>query len=191
MSHNDQNVMRPFAPPSVDPAAIALDKFHPLVNGKQQLELSSNLQRSIKAAQENIAEVEASGELPPIEGSNVGIVALGTGGSLPTKYRNGTHAFSALRPITQLTSCSSVLSTLVRIPGWGNILLDAGEGTWGQLVRTFGLQDEGYNVWQALRDIKCIFISHVHADHHIGLAHILAKRSQVSSSFARGITKHT
>lgn len=93
MSHNDQNVMRPFAPPSVDPAAIALDKFHPLVNGKQPLELSSNLQRYIKAAQENIAEVEASGELPPMEGSDVGIVALGTGGSLPTKYRNGTHAF--------------------------------------------------------------------------------------------------
>ncbi|KAF9478239.1 hypothetical protein BDN70DRAFT_58947 [Pholiota conissans] len=160
MSSSDRNVMRPYAAPFSDPAALALDKFHPLVNGEQSLELSPFLQRYITAAKEHIAEVEASGELPPIAGSDVGIVTLGTGGSLPTKYRN-------------------VLSTLVRIPGWGNVLLDAGEGTWGQLVRIFGMQDEGYNVWQALRDLKCIFISHVHADHHIGLGHILAMRSQL------------
>jgi len=44
-----------------------------------------------------------------VPGSEVGVVTLGTGGSLPSKYRN-------------------VLSTLIRIPFWGNILLDAGEG---------------------------------------------------------------
>ena len=70
-------------------------------------------------------------------------------------------------------------STLIRIPKWGNILLDSGEGTWGQLARHFGSSAE-YDAWQALRDLKCIFISHIHGDHHIGLAHLLAKRKLVS-----------
>lgn len=74
-----------------------------------------------------------------------------------------------------------VLSTFVKIPGYGNILLDVGEGTWGQMARNFGLEGSEYNVWQALRDLKCIFVSHMHADHHVGLAHILAKRRLVSN----------
>ena len=72
-----------------------------------------------------------------------------------------------------------VSSTLVQIPGWGNVLLDTGEGTWGQLVRLFGRDDPAAGVWEALRDLKCIFISHMHADHHVGLAKILAMRKQV------------
>ena len=68
----------------------------------------------------------------------------------------------------------------VQIPDWGNLLLDAGEGTWGQMARYFGTDPaRPSNVWQALRDLKCIFISHAHADHHSGLARILAMRKQV------------
>lgn len=34
-------------------------------------------------------------------------------------------------------------------------------------------------VWQALRDLKCVYLSHVHGDHHIGLARLLAMRRKV------------
>lgn len=44
-------------------------------------------------------------------------------------------------------------------------------------------EDGSYNALQALRDLKCIFISHIHGDHHIGLAHLLAKRMSVSDYF--------
>lgn len=72
------------------------------------------------------------------------------------------------------------MSNLIQIPGWGNIILDAGEGTWGQLVRMFGLDDTSpNNVWTVLRDVKCIFISHIHGDHHMGLGSILEKRRLV------------
>jgi ribonuclease Z len=77
-----------------------------------------------------------------------------------------------------------VSATLVQIPNWGNILLDAGEGTWGQLVRQFGI-DESLrgNIWEVLRDLKCIFISHIHGDHHMGIAQILRKRRLVRLRF--------
>lgn len=75
-------------------------------------------------------------------------------------------------------------STLVRIPGWGSLLLEAGEGSWGQLARMYGDDIDSWTsgVWEVLRDLKCIFISHMHADHHIGLAKILAMRKLVSGS---------
>jgi len=88
-------------------------------------------------------------------------------------------------------SCSSKLtgilpvvsSTLIQIPEYGNVLLDAGEGTWGQFVRNFGIHSLGsLNAWEALRNLKCIFISHIHADHHVGLAKVLSMRCRVSSS---------
>jgi len=45
------------------------------------------------------------------------------------------------------------------------------------MARHFGLDKNDKNsAWQVLRDLKCIFISHMHADYHIGLAQILAKR---------------
>src|SRR5882762_4691788 len=74
----------------------------------------------------------------------------------------------------------TVSSTLIQIPSWVNLLLDAGEGTWGQFVLNFGIGGSGpSNAWEALRNLKCIFISHIHADHHSGLAKILSMRSRV------------
>jgi ribonuclease Z len=68
----------------------------------------------------------------------------------------------------------TVSGTLLHVPDAGYILLDAGEGTWGQLSRNYGT-----GVWDVLRDLKGIFISHIHGDHHIGLAKILSIRQQV------------
>jgi ribonuclease BN (tRNA processing enzyme) len=85
---------------------------------------------------------------------------------------------------TLVVDIQTVSSHLVRIPDWGNLLLDAGEGTWGQMARYFGTdRARPSNVWQALRELKCVFVSHVHADHHAGLAKILAIRKQVLRHF--------
>lgn len=43
------------------------------------------------------------------------------------------------------------------------ILLDVGEGTCGQIIRFYG--NEAASVF---RKIKGIYLSHMHADHHIG-----------------------
>lgn len=77
------------------------------------------------------------------------ITTLGTGSALPSKYRN-------------------VSATLLRVPGYGNYLFDCGENTLGQLKRVFG--DELPSI---LRDLKAIWISHLHADHHLGTASVI------------------
>lgn len=55
------------------------------------------------------------------------------------------------------------------------MLLDCGEGTYGQLVRHFGLS----YTEKVLADLKAIYISHLHADHHIGLIGVLSARQNL------------
>ncbi|KZV50110.1 zinc phosphodiesterase ELAC protein 2 [Dorcoceras hygrometricum] len=54
----------------------------------------------------------------------------------------------------------------------GTVYFWCGEGTLGQLKRRFGI--EGAD--EAVKGLRCIWISHIHADHHVSLARILALR---------------
>jgi ribonuclease Z len=64
--------------------------------------------------------------------------------------------------------------------------MDCGEGTLGQLVRFFG-QDHHHpdsktcSFWEVLRQIDAVYISHLHADHHIGLIGLLRARRRAFS----------
>lgn len=49
--------------------------------------------------------------------------------------------------------------------------MDCGEGTYGQIVRFFGETAD-----QELAKIGAIYVSHLHADHHIGLIGLLKGR---------------
>ncbi|XP_034045567.1 zinc phosphodiesterase ELAC protein 2 isoform X2 [Thalassophryne amazonica] len=82
------------------------------------------------------------------------VVYLGTGSALPMKTRN-------------------VSGTLVNISPTQSMLLDCGEGTFGQLCRHYG---EGVD--DVLSKISTIFISHLHADHHTGLVKMLYQRAR-------------
>uniref|UniRef100_A0A8C7CNA2 Zinc phosphodiesterase ELAC protein 2 n=1 Tax=Oncorhynchus kisutch TaxID=8019 RepID=A0A8C7CNA2_ONCKI len=70
------------------------------------------------------------------------VVFLGTGSALPMKIRN-------------------VSGNLVNISATQSVLLDCGEGTFGQLCRHYG-----DSVDETLAKISTVFISHMHADHH-------------------------
>lgn len=78
------------------------------------------------------------------------IICLGTGSATPSKYRN-------------------VSATLLRVPGAGSYLLDCGENTLGQLRRLYSPPELG----AVLRDLKLIWISHLHADHHLGITSVI------------------
>ncbi len=99
---------------------------------------------------EYLANIEKLQEDLP--GKDAEIITLGTGSALPSKYRN-------------------VSATLLRVPGAGSYLFDAGENTLGQMKRMFGPE-----LPQILKDLKVIWVSHLHADHHLGTASVMRAR---------------
>ncbi|KIW54931.1 hypothetical protein PV05_07254 [Exophiala xenobiotica] len=79
------------------------------------------------------------------------VVTLGTGSAAPSKYRN-------------------VSAVLLRMPdALGNYLFDCGEGTLGQLKRLYTAEE----LDEILFNLKGVWISHLHADHHLGTVTIL------------------
>ncbi|KAH7104245.1 hypothetical protein BKA62DRAFT_693992 [Auriculariales sp. MPI-PUGE-AT-0066] len=125
------------------PMERADDRFHPRISLAKGTSLDSDTFAIFDAAREAAAPFIG---LPHKAGDDVRITSLGTGSAVPSMYRN-------------------VSGTLVEIPGYGNLLLDCGEGTWGQIVRRFGPS----KAVEVLRATRAIYISHNHADHHLGL----------------------
>lgn len=116
-----------------------------------------------------VSEANRVCTVPPTGSSkadHLEFTTLGTGSSMPSKYRN-------------------VLSTLVHVPGEGYILLDAGESTYGLLARRFGPGDNGWcgnGVDHILRNLRLLFVSHIHGDHHMGVARLLRERRMLQPS---------
>lgn len=99
-----------------------------------------------------------------LPGQDVEIIALGTGSSSPSKYRN-------------------VSGTLVHVPGVGYYLLDCGENTLGQLRRVFTPEQ----LREILRNLRMIWISHLHADHHLGTASMI--RAWYQENYPDGVAQ--
>ncbi|XP_074552533.1 zinc phosphodiesterase ELAC protein 2 [Halichoeres trimaculatus] len=92
------------------------------------------------------------------------VIFLGTGSALPMKIRN-------------------VSGTLINISPSQSLLLDCGEGTFGQLCRHFG-----DDVDEALCKISTVFISHLHADHHTGLLKLLYQRERALTALGKAFS---
>jgi len=86
----------------------------------------------------------------PLPSQDAEIICLGTGSAMPSLHRN-------------------VSGTLLRVPGHGSYLLDCGENTLGQLKRMFTESE----LAEILHDLKLIWISHLHADHHLGTTSVI------------------
>ena len=89
------NSLRPYTPPAISPEIVAKDKFHPVIRGEQALGISPELQQRMEAVRNQVSQdIEKKSIIMP--GAEVGIVTLGTGGTLPSKYRNGLQFFRVL-----------------------------------------------------------------------------------------------
>ena len=82
------------------------------------------------------------------------LVFLGTGSAIPSKYRNVSGMYLSLED------------------GGPSLLLDAGEGTLGTLRRVLGTEAAA----AAVRELDAVWLSHPHADHHLGLLAFLEAR---------------
>jgi len=83
------------------------------------------------------------------------LTVLGSASAMPGKYRNNS-------------------SYLVEVKKDHFIILDCGEGTLNQLCRLKGEEDTK----RILRNLKAIYISHQHADHHLGSINLLIAREE-------------
>ncbi|KAG9279214.1 zinc phosphodiesterase ELAC protein 2 [Astyanax mexicanus] len=92
------------------------------------------------------------------------VVFLGTGSAIPMKTRN-------------------VSGTLVNISSSQSLILDCGEGTFGQLCHHYG-----NDVDEMLTKLSTVFISHLHADHHTGLINLLLQRERALNSLGKSFT---
>jgi ribonuclease Z len=133
------------AQPLFDPEVVR-DETTPEV-----LELAKAAQQAVQDGQRAMKSWKQLLAHPDTE-----ITTLGTGSALPSKYRN-------------------VSATLVRVPGVGNYLFDAGENTLGQLQRVFPPEE----LVEILRELRMIWISHLHADHHLGTASVIRAWYQI------------
>jgi ribonuclease Z len=84
------------------------------------------------------------------------ILFMGTGSAMPGKVRNTSAIW-------------------VNIDSETSFLLDCGEGTFGQIFRFYGHEYES-----KLKSLKAIYVSHLHADHHLGMLQLIKKRSLIT-----------
>jgi len=65
------------------------------------------------------------------------------------------------------------------------MILDCGEGSVGQLHRQFGPE----KAQDVMRKTKAVYISHSHADHHLGLINFIQHRSEAFRREKQGVDK--
>ncbi|KAJ4420978.1 hypothetical protein N0V82_004020 [Gnomoniopsis sp. IMI 355080] len=138
------------------PLMNSKDKYHDIPSAVAKV---ADKARARLADQSFIDSIEATEA--DIPNRDTEIIPLGTGSSLPSKYRN-------------------VSATLLRVPGIGSYLFDAGESTLGQLRRMYGFAKTD----EILADLKAIWISHLHADHHLGTASIIKAWRDATASLS-------
>ncbi|KAK6460156.1 beta-lactamase superfamily domain-containing protein [Scheffersomyces coipomensis] len=97
------------------------------------------------------------------------ITTLGTGSAIPSLDRN-------------------VISTLIRVPYYkGNeirhrsIVLDGGENTLGTMLRNYG-HNNAAQFQQIFEELDLIHLSHLHADHHLGLISVINKWFEINGN---------
>uniref|UniRef100_A0A4W6FJ50 Zinc phosphodiesterase ELAC protein 2 n=1 Tax=Lates calcarifer TaxID=8187 RepID=A0A4W6FJ50_LATCA len=137
--------------PNVRAECLLKFQLRPVMEWQRDAIPSCSTEEFVKEASEVpnfLEEVEKSRKICSTDAAELSgdkypeVVFLGTGSALPMKIRN-------------------VSGTLVNISSTQSLLLDCGEGTFGQLCRHYG-----DDVDDALSKISTVFISHLHADHH-------------------------
>lgn len=146
--------------------------------------------KEVKAPQDSGAGAGAGSDptaVATIRGSRASITFLGTGAAMPAKYRNvssfllqlGTPDDSAVIAASSGNFASGEATPdgthggmrAKHAESYGGILFDCGEGTLAALRRRFGHRAE-----QVVASLSMVWISHMHADHHLGLLGVLELR---------------
>lgn len=113
--------------------------------------------REILNSQGESSEMPAALLENSLEDSSISVRFLGTSASRPTKYRN-------------------VSSILLEKKDGPCMFIDCGEGSYSQLVRQLGIKGAD----ELISRIECIWLSHRHADHHLGALNIISRKRMLT-----------
>jgi ribonuclease Z len=100
-----------------------------------------------------------------VASSQGSFIFTGTGSAIPCKHRNVTGMY-------------------LEMSNEKGMLLDCGEGTIGQLIRCWKSERKS-DISSRMLNIKAAWISHPHADHHLGLIRLLSERNAIAISDAK------
>ena len=128
---------------------------------RETLDLAARARRDASPSASPSMSAGADVDVPEcvrrLKRGDVEVVFLGTGSAMPAKYRNVSGFFMKFGG-----------------DGYGgNVALDLGEGSLAQMIRRYGVED----VENKLKEMRLVWISHIHADHHVGLTRTLAARA--------------
>ncbi|KAL5019028.1 hypothetical protein ScPMuIL_004750 [Solemya velum] len=118
-----------------------------------------DFQEKLQQLKDNVSNHSKLPEKPHPE-----VLFLGTGSSVPNKIRN----VSCIVVHTDPDTC---------------VLLDCGESSAAQIFRHYGSQADA-----VLQKIKAIYVSHMHADHHLGLFGVLSERQRALAKSGKPLT---
>ena len=143
------------------------------------------LEAMLEACSADAAAADAPPEVVRAGNQSLAVTMLGTGAAIPSKYRNVTgevlesntmshdghgsenpHLTPRFWPNKQLSTITAA-GIHLDLFKHGGMLLDCGEGSLGQLRRRHGRGAD-----DVVRALQCAWISHIHADHHIGLVRL-------------------
>lgn len=136
-----------------------IDELRDQVMESGAVEKASSIMSSVGQESDNRGQSECSTGLGEL-------IFTGTGSAVPCKHRNVTGIY-------------------LRMNNGNSILLDVGEGTFGQLLRSWkstlsSNQTSAVEEYRTrLSGIKAVFITHPHADHHLGLLRLLSERAAI------------
>ncbi|TKR68305.1 hypothetical protein L596_024302 [Steinernema carpocapsae] len=135
---------------TVDPVLIDLRRNELLAKNFESPEISAALEKYKRES----SEVSKDEPFPRIS-------FLGTSSAVPSKYRN-------------------VSSYLMELSDKAAIMVDCGEGTYGQLRVLYGDRHA-----EILANLKAIFVTHAHQDHMNGLYSLIIERHRIYQNLNR------
>ena len=133
------------------------------LDGFDEILKESNIQKSIHQVH---TDMKLALENPVSNLDYPKIHFLGTGSSVPNKYRN-------------------VSGILIEIQPEHFMMFDCGEDTLLQMHHHFGRK----RTLEVLKNMKAIYISHLHADHHLGVVNLIIHRDKYFQEVGEEPTK--
>ncbi|KAJ2400121.1 hypothetical protein GGI23_002238 [Coemansia sp. RSA 2559] len=140
---------------------------------------SDKQQANKRRSKVDAAAPQGDDDTDKVSDTELVVCTIGTGSSVPSVYRN-------------------VSANIISVKGYGGIVLDCGESTVSLLKRFLGYPHRNVhnkrvdlNYVEFVASLKLLYISHMHADHHLGSVLLLQEWSRLTRTLPSPLPRLT